>query len=82
LGRGFGLIAAAPLRTAAAGVDAAAAAAGNWNDPGYYLQQHIRMGFFKAQNELSQLDDPAGHEALDKCKRMIFWEKGKPEPAN
>jgi hypothetical protein len=48
----------------------------------YYLQQHIRMGFFKAQNELTQLDDHAAHEALDKCKRMIFWEKGKPEPAS
>ncbi|HKW89558.1 MAG TPA: DUF2846 domain-containing protein [Candidatus Acidoferrales bacterium] len=48
----------------------------------YFLQQHIRMGFFKAQNELTQLDDNAGPEALKKCKRAIFWEKGKPQPAN
>ncbi|HLW83017.1 MAG TPA: DUF2846 domain-containing protein [Candidatus Acidoferrales bacterium] len=47
----------------------------------YFLQQHIRSGFFKAENELTQLDDKHGHEALDKCKRIIFWEKGKPRPA-
>lgn len=47
----------------------------------YFLQQHIRMGFFKAQNELTQLDDKGGPEALKKCKRTIFWEKGKPQPA-
>ncbi|MFZ0211258.1 MAG: DUF2846 domain-containing protein [Candidatus Acidiferrales bacterium] len=47
----------------------------------YFLQQHISSGFLKAENELTQLDDNRGHEALDKCKRMIFWEKGKPEPA-
>ncbi|HEV2489939.1 MAG TPA: DUF2846 domain-containing protein [Candidatus Acidoferrales bacterium] len=47
----------------------------------YFLQQHIRMGFFKAQNELTQLDDKTGPDALKKCKRIIFWEKGKPQPA-
>ena len=48
----------------------------------YFLQQHIRMGFFKAQNELTQLDDKAGPDALKKRKRTIFWEKGKPQPAS
>lgn len=47
----------------------------------YFLQQHLSSGFFKAENELTQLDDSRGQEALDKCKRMIFWEKGKPQPA-
>ena len=48
----------------------------------YYLQQHVRMGFFKAENELSQLDSHAGQEALKKCRRMISWEKGKPQPSD
>ena len=46
-----------------------------------YFLQHISSGFLKGENELTQLDDSRGHEALDKCKRMIFWEKGKPQPA-
>jgi hypothetical protein len=48
----------------------------------YFLQQHIRMGFLKAENELTQLDDNAGPKALKKCKRVIFWEKGSPQPTN
>jgi hypothetical protein len=48
----------------------------------YYLQQHVRTGMWKAQNELSQLDDSAGRLALGKCQRMIFWEKGKPRPSD
>jgi uncharacterized protein DUF2846 len=48
----------------------------------YFLQQHIRMGFFKAENELSQLDDSGGREALAKSHRMIFWEKAKPQPSD
>jgi hypothetical protein len=46
----------------------------------YYLQQHIRMGTFKAQNELSQINEEEGQAALGKCDRMVSWEKGQPEP--
>ncbi|MHB8526333.1 MAG: DUF2846 domain-containing protein [Candidatus Acidiferrales bacterium] len=46
----------------------------------YYLQQHIRLGINKARNKLSELDDTKGKMALARCRRMIFWEKGKPRP--
>jgi hypothetical protein len=46
----------------------------------YYLQQHIRPGTFKAHNELSQITEEEGKVAVAKCERMVFWEKGQPEP--
>lgn len=46
-------------------------------EPGktYYLQQKIRMGMFKAQNDLQLLDEQEGKRALAKCKLSISEEK-------
>lgn len=46
-------------------------------EPGktYYLQQKIRMGMFKAQNDLQLLEEDEGKRGLAKCKLSVFEEK-------
>jgi hypothetical protein len=41
----------------------------------YYLQQKIRMGLMKAQNDLQVLDAEEGKKGLAKCKLSVFEEK-------
>lgn len=41
----------------------------------YYLQQKIRMGIMKAQNDLQILDAEEGKKGLAKCKLSVFEEK-------
>lgn len=41
----------------------------------YYLQQKIRMGIMKAQNDLQVLDAEEGKKGLAKCKLSVFEEK-------
>ncbi len=35
----------------------------------YYIQQHVKMGGFRARTKLDVLDGAAGQEALAKCKK-------------
>lgn len=46
-------------------------------EPGktYYLQQKIRMGMFKAGNDLALLDEKAGKEGLSKCHLTTMQEE-------
>jgi hypothetical protein len=41
----------------------------------YYLQQKIRMGIMKAQNDMQLLDAEEGKKGLAKCKLSVFEEK-------
>ena len=41
----------------------------------YFLQQHVRMGFMKAENTLEVLDEAKGREALAKCHPSTFERK-------
>ncbi|HEX8087406.1 MAG TPA: DUF2846 domain-containing protein [Blastocatellia bacterium] len=41
----------------------------------YYLQQKIRMGMWKARNQLAALDDKEGKKGLAECHLSIFEEK-------
>lgn len=46
-------------------------------EPGktYFLQQKIRMGMFKAQNDLQLLEEDEGKRGLAKCKLSVSEEK-------
>lgn len=46
-------------------------------EPGkiYFIQQHVRMGFMKAENTLEVLDEAKGREALAKCHLSTFTPK-------
>ncbi len=35
----------------------------------YYIQQHVRMGGFRARTKIEVLDEAAGRKALEKCDR-------------
>ena len=41
----------------------------------YFIQQHVRMGFMKAENSLEVLDESKGREALAKCHPSTFTAK-------
>lgn len=41
----------------------------------YYLQQRMRMGIMKAENDLQLLDAEEGKKGLAKCKLSVFEEK-------
>lgn len=48
----------------------------------YYIQQHVRMGGFRARTKLEVLDETEGRKALEKCGRHAMMtpkgiEKGK-----
>jgi len=41
----------------------------------YFIQQHVHMGFMKAENSLEVLDESKGREALAKCHLSTFTPK-------
>ena len=41
----------------------------------YFFQQHVRMGFIKAENTLEALDESKGRAALAKCHPSTFERK-------
>jgi hypothetical protein len=41
----------------------------------YFVQQHVRMGFMKAENSLEILDEAKGRAALAKCHLATFEKK-------
>jgi hypothetical protein len=41
----------------------------------YFVQQHVRMGFMKAENSLEILDEEKGRAALAKCHLSTFEKK-------
>jgi hypothetical protein len=41
----------------------------------YYLQQKIRVGFWKARNKLAALDEAEGKKGLAECHLSVFEEK-------
>lgn len=48
----------------------------------YYIQQHVRMGGFRARTELELLDEVRGEEALAKCKKYgTMTDKGREKGA-
>jgi Protein of unknown function (DUF2846) len=48
----------------------------------YYLQQHVRMGAFKARTKLEVLGEGEGKAALDKCKKHgTMTERGREKGA-
>lgn len=48
----------------------------------YFIQQHVRMGGFRARTKLELLDDTSGAEALGKCsKHGTLTERGRAKGA-
>jgi hypothetical protein len=41
----------------------------------YFVQQHVHMGFMKAENSLEILDEAKGRAALAKCHPSTFDKK-------
>lgn len=41
----------------------------------YFIQQHVHMGFMKAENSLEVIDETKGREALAKCHPSTFTSK-------